>query len=243
MKTTLRCCFASVLGMVLASRLFAAASEPLATVPPTVPFLIGADISWVPQQEAEGRRYSVDGTEQDILVILREHGFNLVRLRIFNDPAATNGEAEGDQHTWAYSLIEGRPDFLNLWKYSQGRYKYLSEFGVLSPMNVESVRKCIDEDQQHPGDRRERALEPVEQEYGDAPFRADGAGDVARPGALARGGRRPGRDADREPPRLRIRGARWTGGAGGRRGPRGGPGAGGRALVQGCPRDGPAHGG
>jgi arabinogalactan endo-1,4-beta-galactosidase len=84
-------CFASVLCLVLASRLFVAAAEPVVTAPPVAPFLIGADISWVPQQEAEGRRFSVDGSEKDILIALREQGFNLVRLRLFNDPAATNG--------------------------------------------------------------------------------------------------------------------------------------------------------
>jgi len=34
-------------------------------------FLIGADLSWVPQQEAEGRRYSEDGVQHDILEILK----------------------------------------------------------------------------------------------------------------------------------------------------------------------------
>jgi len=71
------------------------AADPFANAAQTesspAPFIIGADISWVPQQEAEGRRFSVDGTEKDILVVLRDHGFNLVRLRLFNDPAATNG--------------------------------------------------------------------------------------------------------------------------------------------------------
>jgi arabinogalactan endo-1,4-beta-galactosidase len=34
-------------------------------------FLIGAGLSWVPQQEAEGRRYSEDGVQHDILEILK----------------------------------------------------------------------------------------------------------------------------------------------------------------------------
>jgi len=54
---------------------------------------------------------------------------------------------QGDQQTWSYSLIKKSPNFLDLWLYSQGNYKFLSEFGVLSPINVESVYKCIDEDQ------------------------------------------------------------------------------------------------
>ena len=57
----------------------------------THPYLLGADISWVPQQEADGRRFSVDGAEQDILAILKEHGFNAIRLRLFVDPTAPGG--------------------------------------------------------------------------------------------------------------------------------------------------------
>lgn len=53
--------------------------------------LIGADVSWVPQQEAEVRRFSVDGIERDILAILKEHGFNGIRLRLFVDPTAPGG--------------------------------------------------------------------------------------------------------------------------------------------------------
>jgi arabinogalactan endo-1,4-beta-galactosidase len=54
-------------------------------------FLVGADISWVPQQGAQGRHFSVDGVESDLLKILKECNFNAVRLRIFVDPAAPGG--------------------------------------------------------------------------------------------------------------------------------------------------------
>lgn len=73
----------AVLGL-LGSRLHGAAPEPDA-------YLVGADISWAPQQEAEGRRFSVGGQEKDLLLILREHGFNAVRLRLFCDPTAPGG--------------------------------------------------------------------------------------------------------------------------------------------------------
>ena len=53
--------------------------------------LIGADVSWVPQQEAEGRRFSVDGVEQDVLSILKDHRFNAIRLRLFVDPSVPGG--------------------------------------------------------------------------------------------------------------------------------------------------------
>lgn len=62
-----------------------------AAVDAHMPFLVGADLSWVPQQEAEGRRFSDARGERDILEILRDHGFNAARLRLFHDPAAEAG--------------------------------------------------------------------------------------------------------------------------------------------------------
>jgi arabinogalactan endo-1,4-beta-galactosidase len=48
--------------------------------------IIGADISSVQAAEARGIRYSDNGQQKDILAILKDHGFNYVRLRVFNDP-------------------------------------------------------------------------------------------------------------------------------------------------------------
>ncbi|HEX2669885.1 MAG TPA: glycosyl hydrolase 53 family protein [Polyangiaceae bacterium] len=53
-------------------------------------FIIGADITWVQADEAQGAKYS-DGTRADILQILKRHGFNYIRLRTFVDPKATDG--------------------------------------------------------------------------------------------------------------------------------------------------------
>ena len=44
------------------------------------PFIVGADISWVQQQEAEGRRWSDEAVEKDLLAILKDHGFNWARF-------------------------------------------------------------------------------------------------------------------------------------------------------------------
>ena len=53
--------------------------------------IIGADISWVPQEEARGKKYSDKGEEKDILEIMSDYGFNWIRLRLFVDPTAENG--------------------------------------------------------------------------------------------------------------------------------------------------------
>jgi hypothetical protein len=52
--------------------IIASASRPA----PSGRLLIGADVSWVPQQEAEGRRFSVDGVEQDGLSISQSFAYN-----------------------------------------------------------------------------------------------------------------------------------------------------------------------
>jgi len=60
---------------------------------PTIPldrFMIGADITWVQAAEARGATYS-DGTKRDIFELLKAHGFNYIRLRMFVDPKASDG--------------------------------------------------------------------------------------------------------------------------------------------------------
>jgi arabinogalactan endo-1,4-beta-galactosidase len=53
--------------------------------------IIGADISFLPQLEDEGEKFSVDGKSGDAIAILKQHGFNWIRLRIFVNPAADSG--------------------------------------------------------------------------------------------------------------------------------------------------------
>lgn len=53
--------------------------------------MIGADISWVPRDEDRGIKYSDNGKEGDVLQIMKDNGFNWIRLRLFVDPTAQNG--------------------------------------------------------------------------------------------------------------------------------------------------------
>jgi beta-galactosidase len=53
--------------------------------------IIGADISFLPQLEERGIKFSDRGVQKDAIQILKEHGFNYIRLRIFNNPAADSG--------------------------------------------------------------------------------------------------------------------------------------------------------
>jgi beta-galactosidase len=53
--------------------------------------MVGADISFLPQLEDRGLKFSDNGVQKDAILILKDHGFNYVRLRIFNDPARDSG--------------------------------------------------------------------------------------------------------------------------------------------------------
>lgn len=57
--------------------------------------MLGADISFLPELEARGMKFSENGVEKDAIQILKDHGFNYVRLRIFNDPARDSGYSPG----------------------------------------------------------------------------------------------------------------------------------------------------
>lgn len=57
--------------------------------------MLGADISFLPELEARGMKFSDNGVEKDAIQILKDHGLNYVRLRIFNDPARDSGYSPG----------------------------------------------------------------------------------------------------------------------------------------------------
>ncbi|MGC4023249.1 MAG: beta-galactosidase GalA [Cyclobacteriaceae bacterium] len=65
--------------------------------------MMGADISFLPELEARGVSFSDNGATKDAIQILKDHGFNYVRLRIFNDPA----------HEKGYSPAKGFCDLAN----------------------------------------------------------------------------------------------------------------------------------
>ena len=61
----------------------------------TGPFILGAEVSWVPEDEADGAEYFDHGVKKDIFQILQDYQFNYIRLRLFVNPGATNGYAAG----------------------------------------------------------------------------------------------------------------------------------------------------
>lgn len=55
--------------------------------------MLGADISFLPQFEDRGMKFYDNNEEKDAIVILADHGFNTIRLRIFVNPENENGYA------------------------------------------------------------------------------------------------------------------------------------------------------
>jgi beta-galactosidase len=53
--------------------------------------ILGADISFLPQLEHKGIKFQDNGEEKDAIQILKDHGFNYIRLRVFVDPAHAKG--------------------------------------------------------------------------------------------------------------------------------------------------------
>ncbi len=57
--------------------------------------ILGADVSFLPQLEAEGKHFYDHGVEKDAIQLLKDNGFNYIRLRLFVDPTADSGYSEG----------------------------------------------------------------------------------------------------------------------------------------------------
>ena len=71
--------------------------EPDQLPPTTKPIdrMIGADISFLPQIEDQGKKFFENGEEKDAIELLRDHGFNYIRLRIFVNPENEKGYSPG----------------------------------------------------------------------------------------------------------------------------------------------------
>jgi len=81
--------------VTLTTAISTAAAEPS--------YVLGADISWVQQREAENVKYAHNGKVRDMLDILKEHKFNYIRLRLFVDPAAKVPEDKPNSEGWSAS--------------------------------------------------------------------------------------------------------------------------------------------
>lgn len=76
-------------------KLLKPAATQLAPSKQVKPKMIGADISFLPQLENRGIIFKDEGQEGDAIEILKKHGFNYVRLRIFVNPENEEGYSPG----------------------------------------------------------------------------------------------------------------------------------------------------
>ncbi len=58
----------------------------------------------------------------------------------------------GDQHIWEFTHVHNHPHYLDLWRFTDINIKFLSEFGIIGAMNIESARKCIPPKNLNPDD-------------------------------------------------------------------------------------------
>jgi len=62
-------------------------NNPPVTPPTTTTFANGADVSWVTQMEAGGKKfYNATGTEMECMALLKSLGMNSIRLRVWVNP-------------------------------------------------------------------------------------------------------------------------------------------------------------
>src|SRR5665213_1173396 len=76
----------SILGLLCALQLAPAANAASAKRP-MPKFIAGADLSLLPVMEKQGIVYKDNGTTADVLRIMRSHGFNCIRLRLWVHPS------------------------------------------------------------------------------------------------------------------------------------------------------------
>ncbi len=58
----------------------------------------------------------------------------------------------GDQHIWTLTHVESHPHYLDLWRFTEFEAKFLSEFGLMGAMTMETAQACIPPENMNPDD-------------------------------------------------------------------------------------------
>ncbi len=58
----------------------------------------------------------------------------------------------GDQHIWLLTHVPSHPHYMDLWRFPEFDAKFLSEFGILGAMTMETAEGCIPAAHMHPDD-------------------------------------------------------------------------------------------
>lgn len=55
----------------------------------------------------------------------------------------------GDQHIWLLTHVPDNPHYLDLWRFTEFQVKFLSEFGIMGAMTMETAQSCIPPEHMH----------------------------------------------------------------------------------------------
>ena len=58
----------------------------------------------------------------------------------------------GDQHIWVLTHVDSHPHYLDLWRFAEFNVKFLSEFGLMGAMTMETAAACIPAENMKPDD-------------------------------------------------------------------------------------------
>lgn len=58
----------------------------------------------------------------------------------------------GDQHIWVLTHVDSHPHYMDLWRYAEFSVKFLSEFGIMGAMTLETAQHCIPDAHMRPDD-------------------------------------------------------------------------------------------
>lgn len=68
----------------------------------------------------------------------------------YGDPKDPSGFDIGDQHIWHFTHRPQYEHFMDLWRYTDFNLKFLSEFGIIGTMNVNSTKKSMAKEDLNP---------------------------------------------------------------------------------------------
>lgn len=124
--------------------------------------MYGSVKRWHPEQQWNGGKLY----EQLLPELVEEYCSD----RIYRPSSPFGGETadsydEGDQHTWHFTHRPGWEHYLDLWRFTDFDFKFLSEFGIIGAMNLESAKKCIRADALRPDSPEWRHHTNSSQEY------------------------------------------------------------------------------
>ena len=58
----------------------------------------------------------------------------------------------GDQHIWVLTHVDSHPHYLDMWRFTEFGVKFLSEFGLMGAMTMETAQSCISAENMRPDD-------------------------------------------------------------------------------------------